>query len=210
MRCLFNGKWVMGLRVMDGRRWGVYVGAMSITPPVSDSREAIHWLVVPSLFGSMLVAVSAQGLCRLSFDEGEGHLATRFPHAQLVAGGTWASDIAPLIAAIVAGDLPLEHDQPLSFKLDLRGTDFQRRVWDYLLTIPRGQTRSYGDISRALGVAGGDRAVGSANGANPVAIIVPCHRVIRSDGSLGGYAWGLDIKQMLLKREGALQADLFG
>lgn len=158
----------------------------------------------------MLIAVSAKGLCRLSLDEGEEQLAARFPHAQLVAGGAWAADIAPLIAAIVAGDFPLDHDQPLSFKLDLRGTDFQRRVWDYLLTIPRGQTRSYADISRALDISGGDRAVGSANGANPVAIIVPCHRVIRSDGSLGGYAWGLDVKQALLKREGALQADLFG
>lgn len=199
---------------MDAAQRGVYVGRMSLTPsaPISSapSPEPIHWLVIPTIFGSMLIAVSAKGLCRLSWDEGEEQLAARFPSAQLVAGGAWAADIAPLIAAIVAGDFILEHDQPLSFKLDLRGTDFQRRVWDYLLTIPRGQTRSYADISRALDISGGDRAVGSANGANPVAIIVPCHRVIRSDGSLGGYAWGLDVKQALLKREGALQADLFG
>lgn len=174
------------------------------------SAEVIHWLNLPSPFGSMLIAISAKGLCRLSFDEGEEQLAARFPRAKLIEGGPWVREISPLLRAIVAGDLPLESSRSLSFKLDLRGTEFQRQVWDYLLTIPLGETRSYADISRALGVAGGDRAVGSANGANPVAIIVPCHRVIRSDGSLGGYAYGLDTKQALLKREGALEADLFG
>jgi methylated-DNA-[protein]-cysteine S-methyltransferase len=95
-----------------------------------------------------------------------------------------------------------------SFPLDLRGTDFQRACWQALLQIPYGETRSYADIARAVGRPQGFRAVGMANNRNPVAIIVPCHRVIASNGTLCGYGGGLDIKRKLLELEGALSGTL--
>jgi O-6-methylguanine DNA methyltransferase len=90
------------------------------------------------------------------------------------------------------------------FPLDLRGTDFQLTCWQALLAIPYGQTRSYADVARTVGRPQGFRAVGMANNRNPVAIVVPCHRVIASDGSLCGYGGGLEIKTKLLELEGAL------
>lgn len=86
-------------------------------------------------------------------------------------------------------------------KLDLSGTDFQKKAWQHLQKIPFGKTRSYGDQAKSAGAAKAVRAIGTANGRNPIAIIVPCHRVIRSDGSLGGYAGGLHIKKFLLELE---------
>jgi len=95
-----------------------------------------------------------------------------------------------------------------SFPLDLRGTDFQLACWRALLAIPYGETRSYADIARAVGSPQGFRAVGMANNRNPIAIVVPCHRVIASDGTLCGYGGGLDIKRKLLELEGALTGTL--
>ena len=92
--------------------------------------------------------------------------------------------------------------------LDLRGTDFQKRCWQELLKIPYGETRSYAEIARAIGNPAAVRAVGLANGQNPIAIIVPCHRVIGSDGSLTGYGGGLETKRKLLELEGALSGSL--
>ncbi|MBS1695847.1 MAG: methylated-DNA--[protein]-cysteine S-methyltransferase [Actinobacteria bacterium] len=100
------------------------------------------------------------------------------------------------LAAYFAGELT-EFD----LRLDLAGTDFQRRVWTALQTIPYGQTRSYGDIARQIGSPGAFRAVGLANGHNPIGIIVPCHRVIGSNGSLTGYGGGIDRKRALLELE---------
>ncbi len=94
------------------------------------------------------------------------------------------------------------------FPLDLRGTDFQIACWRALLAIPYGETRTYADIARAVGRSKGFRAVGMANNRNPVAIVVPCHRVIASDGTLCGYGGGLDIKRKLLELEGALSGTL--
>jgi O-6-methylguanine DNA methyltransferase len=95
-----------------------------------------------------------------------------------------------------------------TFALDLRGTDFQLACWRALLAIPYGETRSYADIARAVGRPQGFRAVGMANHRNPVAIVVPCHRVIASDGTLCGYGGGLDLKRKLLELEGALSGTL--
>ncbi len=95
-----------------------------------------------------------------------------------------------------------------TFALDLRGTDFQLACWRALLTIPYGETRSYADIARAVGRPQGFRAVGMANNRNPIAIVVPCHRVIASDGTLCGYGGGLDVKRKLLQLEGALSGTL--
>jgi O-6-methylguanine DNA methyltransferase len=95
-----------------------------------------------------------------------------------------------------------------NFQLDLRGTDFQLACWRALLAIPYGETRSYADIARAVGRPQGFRAVGMANNRNPIAIVVPCHRVIASDGTLCGYGGGLEVKRKLLELEGALSGTL--
>jgi AraC family transcriptional regulator of adaptative response/methylated-DNA-[protein]-cysteine methyltransferase len=107
---------------------------------------------------------------------------------------------APLIRAALAAvaEPGKTHDLPV----DVSGSTFQQRVWAELSKIPPGETRSYADIAAAVGQPGAVRAVGTANGSNPVAVLVPCHRVVRSDGSLGGYAGGLDRKRQLLKAEG--------
>ncbi len=106
------------------------------------------------------------------------------------------SDAVDQLGAYFAGELT-----DFDVELDLRGTEFQRRVWKALLTIPYGETRSYGEIAEQIGVPGAARAVGLANGHNPVAVIVPCHRVIGASGRLTGYGGGLDRKRTLLELE---------
>ncbi len=157
----------------------------------------IRWAVVDTYLGPMLVAATDKGVCRLSFNEGADDLAARFPAAELAEGGEGFS--ALLGEVVRAVEAP---DQPHSVPLDVRGTAFQEAVWRELRRIPAGETRSYSDIAAAVGAPKAVRACGSANGANNVAVLIPCHRVVRSDGSLGGYAYGLDIKRKLLAREG--------
>ncbi|MBB3860601.1 AraC family transcriptional regulator of adaptative response/methylated-DNA-[protein]-cysteine methyltransferase [Novosphingobium hassiacum] len=156
----------------------------------------IHWAVVPTSLGSMLVAATDKGVCRLSFNEGEAALLTRFPHATLLQGG---AGFEALLAQVVAAvETPGDN---ANIPLDVKGTAFQEAVWQALRRIPTGETRSYAQIAAAVGRPGAVRAAGSANGANNVAVLIPCHRVIRSDGSPGGYAYGLEIKQRLLDKE---------
>ncbi|HET6942741.1 MAG TPA: methylated-DNA--[protein]-cysteine S-methyltransferase [Sphingomicrobium sp.] len=160
--------------------------------------ETIRYVVTDSPLGRLLVAATSKGICRLTFDENESALVRRFPNARVVPDdGT--------ITAWVEGALEaIEHPQSApELPIDVRGTAFQEAVWRELRRIPVGQTRSYADIARAVGQPDAVRAVGTANGSNPVAVLVPCHRVIRSDGSLGGYAGGLDRKRKLLSAEGA-------
>ncbi|MDE2563909.1 MAG: bifunctional DNA-binding transcriptional regulator/O6-methylguanine-DNA methyltransferase Ada [Sphingomonadales bacterium] len=156
----------------------------------------IHWAVVPTSLGAMLVAATDKGVCRLSFAEGREALEERFPKAELVEGG---ADFAALLGEVVAAvEAPGDYAH---IPLDVKGTAFQEAVWRELRRIPAGETRSYAQIAAAAGKPDAVRAAGSANGANNVAVLIPCHRVIRSDGSLGGYAYGLDIKRELLARE---------
>ena len=128
--------------------------------------------------------------------KGSEALERRFPHAELIEGGeAFAALLAQVIASV---------ERPGSaahIPLDVQGTAFQEAVWQALREIPPGETRSYAQIAAAVGKPGALRAAGSANGANNVAVLIPCHRVIRSDGSLGGYAYGLEIKQKLLDAE---------
>ena len=156
----------------------------------------IGWQVAASTLGPVLLAATDIGLCRLAFGEGEADLAARFPRATLVEGGLPDGLAQAVLARIEGQD---EDDLPL----DTGGSPFQQRVWAQLRQIPRGETRSYAEIAAAIGQPTAVRAVGGANGANPVAVIVPCHRVIAADGSLGGYAWGEAIKRELLRREAA-------
>lgn len=160
--------------------------------------RVVHWGVLATSLGPMLVAATEKGVCCLAFGEGEAELRARFPRAELVAAG---DDFRELFAQVVAA---VEQPGPGSaaIPLDVKGTAFQQRVWEELRRIPHGETRSYGELAAALGNPKASRAVGGANGANHVAVLIPCHRVIAADGTLGGYAYGLEIKAELLKREG--------
>ncbi len=156
----------------------------------------IRWAVVETSLAPMLVAATDKGVCRLAFNEGVADLQRRFPKADLAQGGDrFEALLQRVLAAVEApgtgGDIPL----------DVRGTAFQEAVWRELRKIPKGETRTYAQIAAAAGKPAAVRAAGSANGANNVAVLIPCHRVIRSDGSLGGYAYGEEIKGKLLARE---------
>ena len=167
--------------------------------------ETIRFVVADSPLGPLLVAATPKGICRLTFDEDERALKRRFPNADIRPDdGTIAEWVD---AALVAIERPAAAPE---LPIDVRGTAFQEAVWQELRRIPLGQTRSYADIAKAVGQPGAVRAVGTANGSNPVAVLVPCHRVIRSDGSLGGYAGGLDRKRKLLEAERALGRELDG
>jgi AraC family transcriptional regulator, regulatory protein of adaptative response / methylated-DNA-[protein]-cysteine methyltransferase len=157
----------------------------------------IRYAIVDTALGRMLLGATDKGICRLSFDEDETELRRRFPNASIEAGGDTMADLVS--AAVAAVERPAAMpDLPL----DVAGTAFQQAVWQELRRIPAGETRSYAQIAAAVGKPGAVRAAGSANGANNVAVLIPCHRVIRSDGSLGGYAYGLARKSELLRREG--------
>ena len=156
----------------------------------------IHWANVQTWLGPMLVAATARGVCCLSFDEGEKELRGRFPKAQLHKG----SEIFEALLAKVTAAVE-KPGASQAIPLDVQGTAFQEAVWRELQKIPAGETRSYSDIAAAIGKPKAVRAVGSANGANNVAVLIPCHRVVRSDGTMGGYAYGLEIKGNLLARE---------
>ncbi|OZA94561.1 MAG: bifunctional transcriptional activator/DNA repair enzyme protein Ada [Erythrobacter sp. 34-65-8] len=159
--------------------------------------QVLHWAVVETSVAPMLVAATDKGVCLLAFNEGEADLRRRFPHARLEPAGEPFRNLFARVAAAV--EQPgTGHDIPL----DVQGTAFQQRVWQALRAIPPGETRSYGELAALLGNPKASRAVGGANGANHVAVLIPCHRVIAADGGLGGYAYGTQIKAELLKREG--------
>ena len=156
----------------------------------------VRWARVETSLGTMMVAATDKGICCLSFKEDEEELRERFPQADLQPGGdAFAKLLAQVVAQVEAPGRP--HNIPL----DVQGTAFQEAVWQELRKIPEGETRSYADIAAAIGKPKAVRAVGSANGANHVAVLIPCHRVVRSDGTMGGYAYGLEIKQRLLEKE---------
>lgn len=156
----------------------------------------IHWSVVSTSLGPMLVAATDKGVCRVSFSEGREALERRFPHAGLIEGGADFSQLLEQVVAAVERPGDFAH-----IPLDVKGTVFQEAVWQELRRIPAGETRTYAQLAAAVGRPKAVRAAGSANGANNVAVLIPCHRVIATGGGLGGYAYGLDIKRALLDRE---------
>ncbi len=162
--------------------------------------ETIRFVIAKSALGPLLIAATPKGICRLTFGEDEAALQQRFPNADIRPDdGTIAPWAEAALTAIrtpaAAQDVPL----------DVRGTAFQEAVWRELRKIPPGETRSYANIAAAVGQPGAVRAVGTANGSNPVCVLVPCHRVIRSDGSLGGYGSGIENKKKLLAAEGIVE-----
>jgi O-6-methylguanine DNA methyltransferase len=159
--------------------------------------QIVHTARFDSRIGSLRVASTEAGLAYLELPAASGRgLRRQLPDARCADG------FAPNRAAI-AQILEYLDGKRVGFELpiDLRGTPFQRAVWAALLAIPYGETRSYAEIAKAVGQPAAVRAVGAANGANPIALVVPCHRVIASDGSLGGYGGGLRLKAKLLAME---------
>lgn len=165
---------------------------------------ALHYRTVDSPVGPLTLAGAGTTLMHLRMAD-QTHEPDR--SAWQADDGAFG-DVVDQLQAYFAGDL-----SSFDVDLDMRGTEFQRRVWAALRTIPYGETRSYGEIATQIGAPGASRAVGLANGRNPVSIIVPCHRVVGSTGSLTGYGGGLDRKRALLTLENSaspVQAALFG
>ena len=156
---------------------------------------------VETLLGTVVLAVSEQGLCALGFESMWPRLLNglerRFGRVTLVRDDQ--TEAAAAVKCYFAGELTAL-DRLL---VDLGGTPFQRRVWARLREVPVGRTTSYGELAAKVGSQKACRAVGAANASNPVSVVVPCHRVVRSDGNLCGYAGGIERKAWLLKHEGA-------
>jgi len=175
--------------------------------------ETLHSTMFISPVGPLFLAASGRGLVALEFDARLPGQQTIRPNPRDLRAESKAVRFKDSASALRPYVRELEQyfggaRREFTFPLDLRGTDFQLACWRALLAIPYGETRSYGDIARAVGRPKGFRAVGMANNRNPVAIVVPCHRVIASDGTLCGYGGGLDVKRKLLELEGALTGTL--
>lgn len=165
----------------------------------------ITYTIVESAFGTLLVATTERGVCAVALGDSEEALGEAlradFPSAEIEradgAHREWVEEIVGHIGGGNAG---------LTAPLDLRGTEFQQQVWALLRKIPPGRTRSYGEIASALGNPNATRAVARACASNRIAVVIPCHRVVRTDGALGGYRWGVERKARLLARERAEKA----
>lgn len=150
--------------------------------------------------GSLLVGATERGVCSILLGDDPEELAhdlkQRFPHAELIGADGAFNELVAAVVALV--EYPGK-SQPLP--LDIRGTAFQQRVWQALRAISPGSTATYSEIARAIGAPAATRAVAGACAANPLAVAIPCHRVVRTDGSLSGYRWGIERKRALLERE---------
>ena len=160
----------------------------------------IDYTIVSSPLGRLLVAMTERGVCAVRMGDNdaklEKDLREEFPQAQINRAGSVLREPVQKILN------HLNQNEPrLDLPLDIRATAFQLQVWQKLREIPYGQTVSYGDVAKSLGKPGAVRAVGRACATNPVALVIPCHRVVKEDKSLGGYRWGLDRKRRLLERE---------
>lgn len=186
-----------------GRLHDQFVALEAATPGEFKAGGAgltIRWGVHASPFGAVLAALTARGVCRLAFIDDDGDAAERdalaaaWPRATLIRDDRQTAAAAHAAFAGGAGAKP---------PLWVRGTNFQIAVWRALLRVPEGKVCTYGDLAAAIGRPTAARAVGQAVGANPVACLIPCHRVIRSVGALGGYRWGTERKRALLAWEAA-------
>ncbi len=164
------------------------------------NKLTIRYATVDSPLGRMLLAATDKGICSITFGDSEpGLLKTlrhEYPQAQFKRAEAVLHRWIGALLKQMFGE-----PQKTTLPLDIRATAFQRRVWQHLQSIPFGSTRSYSEVARAIGEPSATRAVARACAANPVAIAIPCHRVVRNDGSLGGYRWGTERKKRLLQRE---------
>ncbi len=184
--------------------------ALGMTPSAyrkGGEGVAIRFAVGGCSLGRVLVASTERGVCHISLGESEARLVRelrdRFPKAT-VDESTRAMARA-LTAIVRAVDKP---GASIDLALDIRGTVFQERVWSALRAIPAGSTKSYAEIAQAIGSPKAVRAVGSACGANEIAVLIPCHRAVRSDGSISGYRWGTERKRELLARELSVRGEI--
>jgi AraC family transcriptional regulator of adaptative response/methylated-DNA-[protein]-cysteine methyltransferase len=166
-----------------------------------ETREEIRSVTGESVLGTVLVASSERGVCAILLGDSARELARdlrrQFPLARFRDAGPALQPLLEKVAAFLAAP-----SAGLDVPLDVRGTDFQQRVWQALQEIPAGSTRSYVEVARRLGAPGSAKEVGEACAANALAVVIPCHRVVRSDGGLGGYRGGVKRKRTLLEREG--------
>jgi O-6-methylguanine DNA methyltransferase len=175
--------------------------------------EALHTTTMMSAIGPLFLAASSHGLVALEFDArlpGQQSIRPNPRDLREERKGLTFEESARTMNSYVSQmeEYFAGKRREFSFPLDLRGTDFQVACWRALLAIPYGETRSYADIARAVSKPNAFRAVGMANNRNPIAIVVPCHRVIASNGGLCGYGGGLEVKRKLLELEGALSGTL--
>lgn len=187
---------------------GDILGMAPSTHRKGGKGETIAFVLATSSLGLVLIAQTARGLCAVLLGvDGEtlrAELAARFPKADIRHGD---ADLRRQAAAVVALIEAPEREAP-ELPLDLEGTVFQLRVWQALRCIPAGQTASYGALARQIGAPSATRAVARACGANPLAVLVPCHRVVGADGALTGYRWGVERKRVLLERERAVRGQV--
>jgi AraC family transcriptional regulator of adaptative response/methylated-DNA-[protein]-cysteine methyltransferase len=179
--------------------------ALGMTPATygrGGQGAVIRFAIVPAPLGTLLVAATERGLCRISLGDAaaplERDLRREYPAADI------RPDAGPLTGWVNTILRHLEGREPhLDLPLDIRATAFQRRVWQELQRIPYGETRSYSEVARRIRRPTAIRAVARACATNPTALVIPCHRVVRENGDLGGYRWGLERKRTLLERETA-------
>ncbi|HEY5349654.1 MAG TPA: bifunctional DNA-binding transcriptional regulator/O6-methylguanine-DNA methyltransferase Ada [Candidatus Lustribacter sp.] len=189
----------------SGRFYAKSTGMLGMTPThyrAGGANEEIHFAVGQSSLGAILAASSEKGVAAILIgddpDELVRDLQDRFPKALLVGGDKhYESIVAQVVGFVEAPKVGLD------LPLDVRGTAFQQRVWQALKEIPVGTLASYADIAKQIGAPKAVRAVANACGANNIAVAIPCHRVVRNDGRLSGYAWGIERKQNLIEREAA-------
>ncbi|MDR3537073.1 MAG: bifunctional DNA-binding transcriptional regulator/O6-methylguanine-DNA methyltransferase Ada [Acetobacteraceae bacterium] len=190
----------------SGRFYEKSTGLLGMTPTqyrAGGANEEIRFAVGETSLGAILVASSKKGVASILLgadpDMLVRNLQDRFPKARLIgADGDYEALVATVVGFVEAPNLGLD------LPLDVRGTAFQQRVWQALQEIPVGQTVSYTEVARRIGSPKAVRAVAGACAANNLAVAIPCHRVVRNDGSLSGYAWGVERKRVLLDREAAL------
>jgi AraC family transcriptional regulator of adaptative response/methylated-DNA-[protein]-cysteine methyltransferase len=187
----------------SSRFYAAAPAALGMTPSTyrqGGQGVSIRYAVTESYLGWVLVAATDRGICRIDLGETPEALKARleadFPEADLGPGGPAFDAVVAQVVALLEAP-----ERGLALPLDIQGTAFQRRVWAALQEIPAGATASYGEIAARIGEPQAARAVAQACAHNTLAVAIPCHRVVRSDGSLGGYRWGLDRKAALLERE---------
>jgi AraC family transcriptional regulator of adaptative response/methylated-DNA-[protein]-cysteine methyltransferase len=189
----------------SGRFYATSSQTLGMTPTnfrSGGADESIRFAVGECSLGAILVAATDKGICAISLGDDPDQLVRdlqdRFPEAHLIGGDQdfeqWMAKVVGLVEAPALGlDLPL----------DVRGTAFQQRVWQALCEIPSGSAVSYTEIAKRIGAPKAVRAVAQACASNPIAVAIPCHRVVRNDGALSGYRWGVERKRALLDREAA-------
>lgn len=192
-------------RVYESAQWQLGMTPASYAKGGKGAQIAYGCAETP--LGRLLVATTEKGLCFVCLGDSDESLIealeAEFPAADSIEPDQ--ASIAPALRQLVAY---LEGERPhLDLPLDVQATAFQRRVWQELITIPYGETRSYGEIAARLGLPQGQRAVAGACARNPVPLVVPCHRVVRQDGQIGGYRWGVRRKAKLIKTETAALAE---